>query len=240
MTSSLALDYGWWIASRASGIVALLLVTASVLIGLLVSTKLIKRRGAAPFLVALHEQTALAGLVSIGVHALTLLADPWLRPGLAGVLVPFAGPYRPAFTAAGIVAGYLALLLGLSFYVRRRIGTGLWRKAHRATILVWALGVVHALGAGTDAGTLWFRELVYFTSAPVVLLFGFRVAAALGRTTKPRPTASAPEIVRTARPAVPGPGEAPAVAARGGAERGSPSGALASGRRPPRAGEARS
>jgi sulfoxide reductase heme-binding subunit YedZ len=181
MTGPLALDYGWWIASRASGMVALLLVTISVLIGLLVSTKLVKRRGAAPFLVALHEQTALAGLVSIAVHGAALLADPWLRPGLAGVLVPFASPYRPLFTGLGVVAGYLAVLLGLSFYVRQRIGTNLWRKAHRATIVVWGLGLIHAFGAGTDAGAVWFHELVYLTSAPVALLFGIRVAAGLRR-----------------------------------------------------------
>jgi sulfoxide reductase heme-binding subunit YedZ len=190
MTGAQAVDYGWWIASRASGIVALLLVTISVVVGLLISTKLVKRRGAAPFLVALHEQTALAGLISIAVHGTTLLADPWLRPGLAGVLVPFASPYRPVFTAVGVVAAYLAVVLGLSFYVRQRIGTSLWRKAHRATILVWALGVVHAFGAGTDAGSLWFVELVYFTSAPVVVLFGIRVLPALKRTRRRLPDAA--------------------------------------------------
>jgi sulfoxide reductase heme-binding subunit YedZ len=190
MTGQMALDYGWWIASRASGIVALLLVTLSVLIGLLVSTKLITRRGAGPFLVALHEQTALAGLVAIAVHGATLLADPWLRPGLAGVFVPFASPYRPLFTALGVVAAYLAVLLGLSYYVRQRIGTSLWRKAHRATILVWALGLVHALGAGSDARSLWFVELVYFTSAPIVVLFGIRIVPALiGTRRKRRPEA---------------------------------------------------
>jgi sulfoxide reductase heme-binding subunit YedZ len=190
MTGQLALDYGWWIASRASGTVALVLVTISVFIGLLVSTKVVKRRGAAPFLVALHEQTALAGLVSIAVHGATLLADPWLHPGLAGVLVPFASPYRPLYTAVGVVSAYLAVVLGLSFYVRQRIGTNLWRKAHRATILVWLLGLVHALGAGTDAGAVWFRELVYFTSAPVVVLFGVRVANELRDKRSKRPVDS--------------------------------------------------
>jgi len=186
----IVLDYGWWIASRASGMVALLLVTISVLIGLLVSMKLVKRRAAGPFLVALHEQTALAGLVSIAVHGVTLLADPWLRPGLAGVLVPFASPYRPFFTGVGVVAGYLAVVLGLSFYVRQRIGTSVWRKAHRATILVWALGLVHAFGAGTDAGAVWFRELVFFTSAPVAVLFGVRVVTELRRSRDKRGSGS--------------------------------------------------
>ena len=137
--------------------VALLLVTASVAIGLTMASKLVRKRGVAPVLARVHEQTALAGLVAIGVHGATLLADPWLHPGVSGVLVPFAMGYRPLFTGLGIIAGYLAALLGLSFYARRRIGAKLWRKLHRATVLVWALGCVHAIGAGTDASSPWLR-----------------------------------------------------------------------------------
>ena len=77
---------------------------------------------------AIHEQTALAGLVAIAVHGLTLLGDPWLNPGPAGIAVPFTIAYRPLWVGLGIVAGYLAALLGLSFYVRRRIGPRLWRR----------------------------------------------------------------------------------------------------------------
>ena len=59
--------------------------------------------------------------------------------------------HEPLFTGLGIIAGYLAALLGLSFYVRRRIGAKRWRTLHRCTVLVYVLGVVHTLGAGTDA-----------------------------------------------------------------------------------------
>ena len=60
--------------------------------------------------------------------------------------------YKSLFTGLGIIGGWLAALLGLSFYLRKRIGPALWRKAHRATIVVYVLGVIHTLGAGTDAG----------------------------------------------------------------------------------------
>jgi sulfoxide reductase heme-binding subunit YedZ len=139
------------------------------------ASKLVRRRGVAPVLARVHEQTALAGLVAIGVHGATLLADPWLHPGVSGVLVPFAMGYRPLFTGLGIIAGYLAALLGLSFYARRRIGAKLWRKLHRATVLVWALGCVHAIGAGTDASSPWLRTIMVATGAPIVVLFAIRV-----------------------------------------------------------------
>ena len=167
-------NYVWWLAARASGIVALLLVPASVALGLTMASKLVRRRGLAPVLARVHEQTALAGLVAIAVHGVTLLADPWLRPGISGVLVPFTMAYRPPFTGLGIVAGYLAAVLGLSFYMRKRIGPKLWRKLHRATVLVWALGMVHALGAGTDAGSRWLQAFMLASGVPILVLFGIR------------------------------------------------------------------
>ena len=175
MTHPHAANYIWWISSRASGVVALLLVTASVGIGLTMASKLVRRRGVAPVLLRVHEQTAIAGLAAIALHGVTLLADPWLHPGVTGVLVPWTMSYRPLFTGFGIVAAYLAVLLGLSFYVRRSIGARLWRKLHRATVVVWALGVVHTLGAGTDAQSGWLRAVMVATGVPIVALFAIRV-----------------------------------------------------------------
>jgi methionine sulfoxide reductase heme-binding subunit len=168
-------DYAWWLASRASGIVALGLVTASVGLGLLMASKLLRRPGANRVLVKLHEHLALTGLVAISVHGITLLGDRWLNPGIAGITVPFAMSYRPLFTGLGIVAGYMAALLGLSFYARRRIGARLWRKLHRATSAVYVLGLVHALGAGTDASTTWLRMFMLITGAPILFLLLVRV-----------------------------------------------------------------
>lgn len=184
-------SHGWWLASRASGLVALVLVTVSVFLGLTMAGKLMRRPGLSKKLMALHEQTALAGLVAIAVHGLTLLGDPWLHPGLTGIAVPFTMSFKTAFTGLGIVGGYLAALLGLSFYLRRRIGARLWRKAHRATVLVWLLGLVHALGAGTDASAVWFRWWVLLSTPVIGGLFVYRVlsarAAKQARQKAPRP-----------------------------------------------------
>jgi sulfoxide reductase heme-binding subunit YedZ len=178
-------EYGWWLASRASGVLALILVTVSVAIGLTMASKLVRKRGVGPVLAKLHEQSALAGLVAIAVHAITLLGDPWLDPGVKGVLVPFQMDHQPVFTGLGIIAAYLAALLGLTFYMRRRIGPKLWRKAHRATVLVWLLGLVHTIGAGTDAGAPWLREFMVITGVPIAALF---VARTFRRPKRPAAT----------------------------------------------------
>jgi sulfoxide reductase heme-binding subunit YedZ len=201
-------SHGWWLASRASGLVAFALITISVGIGLTMAGKLMRRPGLSRKLVRIHEQTALAGLVAIAVHGITLLGDPWLNPGVAGIAVPFAMGYKTLFTGLGIIAGYLAALLGLSFYARRRIGPRLWRKAHRATVVVYLLGLVHALGSGTDATAVWFRWWVILTAPLIGGLFvyrllsrrGARPAAAKGGGTEGRVSGSGREMPRPPGP----------------------------------------
>ena len=175
-------DHLWWLVSRASGLVALALVTLSVLLGLAMAGRLRRGPAAAGFRVS-HEHLAIAALVAIGVHGLSLLGDPWLHPGLSGISVPFALGYRPVYTGLGVIAGYLTALLALSFYIRRRIGVRTWRRLHRFTIGAYALAVVHALGAGTDASLPAVRWAVLSSAAVVGVLLAYRVAA--GRRSGP-------------------------------------------------------
>jgi sulfoxide reductase heme-binding subunit YedZ len=164
------MDYGWWLASRASGIVALVLIALSVAIGLGMAAKAFRKPGLPRVLIAVHEHAALAALVAIAVHGITLLGDSWLNPGPVGIAVPFAGDHEPVFTGLGIIGGYLAAILGLTFYIRRRIGTRRWRNLHRLTPLVYVLGVTHALGSGSDAGERWMLALLVATGAPILYL----------------------------------------------------------------------
>jgi sulfoxide reductase heme-binding subunit YedZ len=173
MTAADPTHYLWWLISRASGIVAVTLISTSVLLGLAMAARVLparRKRGD----VVLHEHLAIVALVAIAVHGGTLLGDGWLHPGLAGITIPFALPYRPPFTAAGIIAGYLAVLLGPTFYVRRRIGARAWRRLHRVTPLIWILAVVHTLGSGSDAASVWLRCVVLLPLSPMVYLLAIR------------------------------------------------------------------
>lgn len=182
MTTSVLAGHAWWLASRAAGIVAMLLVSASVGLGLANAARLVPPR-ARRALVAVHEQLALATLGAIAAHALLLLPDHWLRPGVAGIAVPFAIAYRPLAVSLGIVGGYLAALLGLSFYARRRIGPRLWRRLHVGMLVVYVMALAHTLTAGTDAGTTWLLGLLAVTAAPVAALLAWRM---VGRSPAPR------------------------------------------------------
>ncbi|HEX3295064.1 MAG TPA: hypothetical protein VHR38_15140, partial [Solirubrobacterales bacterium] len=96
------------------------------------------------------------------------------RQGLSGVAIPFETSYRSFWTGLGIVGGYLAAVLGLSFYIRGWIGPKLWRQLHRWTLVVFVLGVIHTIGAGTDAGTLWLTAILVATATPIALLTALR------------------------------------------------------------------
>jgi methionine sulfoxide reductase heme-binding subunit len=196
-------EHLWWLAGRASGFVALLLITASVLIGLAMASKLFRRPGLPRVLSALHEQLAVAGLVAIGAHGVTLLGDPWLDPGLSGITLPFAIDYRAGFVAAGIAGGYIAAALGLSYYARRRIGSRRWRNAHRYIVIAWVLSVVHTLGAGTDAALPAVRWIVLAPLLPAALLLVARLIPRRPRTPAPsrRRAGGAPPSQRPKEPA---------------------------------------
>lgn len=189
--------HGWWILSRSSGIVAFCLVTVSVLLGLAMAGKPLRRPGLNRALLTLHEQTALAALIAIGLHGTGLLLDPWLRPGVSGVAVPFAHGPHAFWVGLGVIASYLALLLGPTFYLRKQIGPRLWRKAHRVTAAIYVLGLLHALGAGSDTSSPVFIAWVLVTGIPIALLFTYRVmkSGVRGRDLAgPRPRRSQPVL----------------------------------------------
>jgi sulfoxide reductase heme-binding subunit YedZ len=165
----------FWIASRSFGVVALVLASVSVGMGLAMAMRAAKAPGAMARLKVLHEATALTALMFIAAHGLALLGDSYLRPGLAGIAIPFAMSHRPLWTGLGVIGGWMAVLLGLTFYVRRWIGPKLWRRMHRWTLAVWVLAVVHTLGAGTDSGALWLVVITISTTAPVAAMAAVRL-----------------------------------------------------------------
>ncbi len=166
-------EHAWWLASRAAGVVALLCVAVSVGIGLAMAGRVSPRLNRA--LLDVHQWTALVGLVAIAVHGIALLGDAFLDPGLAGIAVPFLIDHAPVWTGLGVIGGWLAAILGLSYWIRNRVGPRLWRQLHKATLLVYVLAVAHTLGAGTDASSAWLRVLLLATGAPILFLFVMRV-----------------------------------------------------------------
>ena len=177
-----------WLLARAAGLVAFAFLTASVTLGLALSTKLLgTRRG--KMLLGWHQTLMWTALAMVVLHMVALLFDPTIHFGLAAVLVPGAAPWRPLPVAGGIVAAWLMLVLAASFHVRRRIGQRRWRLMHYATFGAFAIGLYHALNVGSDLTGI--RGLIFagIFAAPVVWLVYARI---LMPRAKPRQAATPP------------------------------------------------
>jgi sulfoxide reductase heme-binding subunit YedZ len=186
----------FWLLSRAAGNAALVTSSVSVGAGLLIGMRLAvpMRRSLRP----LHEALALVTLAFALLHALALLADSFMDPGLLGITVPFAGGYRPLWTALGIVSFYGLAVLGLSYYARDRIGIARWRRLHRLTAGFWVLAIAHTIGAGTDAGSPWF---LVSCGVVVVPAFSLMIERRLPKGDLPARsrTGSAPQVAGNAQ-----------------------------------------
>lgn len=206
----------FWITSRAAGFAALILASLAVALGLLMSTKLLKRRG--PDLLATHEILSLATIVAIVVHGAALLGDQYMHPSVADITIPFVSSYKSFWTSLGIVGGWTLILLGLGYYARRRIGAARWRKLHRFTALAWLVGIAHALGEGTDAGQLWFLAMLAIVAVSALVLLATRwlhnpARRPVSASRRPAPDLPVRGVVATRRVAsVPPPGRAATAA----------------------------
>jgi sulfoxide reductase heme-binding subunit YedZ len=162
----------FWITSRAAGGAAILLSSASVALGLMMSSR--RRSPSKRDLRALHEALSLTTLAMVALHGVSLLGDAFLNPGLSGIAVPFVSAYRPLWTGLGIVAGYGLATLGLTYYLRDRIGAARWRRLHRLTAVFWLLAIGHTVGAGSDTFEWWFLGASGALVLPSAVLLGLR------------------------------------------------------------------
>ena len=181
-----------WLIARAAGLVGFALLTLSVTLGLMFSTKILKPKRQKDLL-GWHQTLIWTGLAMVMLHGLAILLDPVMRFGLTAVVVPGTAPWRPITVAAGVVAAYLMLALALSFHVRRRIGQRKWRLLHYASFGAFALALGHALHAGTDLQGVTGLVFGAVAVAPVLWLVFARILMPRPATASKRgPVAAAP------------------------------------------------
>jgi sulfoxide reductase heme-binding subunit YedZ len=147
-------DPTFWLLARAGGLTAYVMLTLSVLAGLVLKSR--PFRALKPAVVTdLHRLLALLGLGALAGHAIALVLDTTVHVSVAGLFVPGLVSYRPVWTSLGILAAELMILVYVSFSLRKRIGTKNWRRLHWATYAVFGAATVHGIGAGTDTAQPW-------------------------------------------------------------------------------------
>jgi hypothetical protein len=185
MTAAAGLPVAWLVA-RAAGLVAFGILTLSTWLGLGMSTRLLGPRYQARLL-GWHRTLAWTGLAAVGLHVGALLLDPMMGFGLGSVLVPFASHWRPAAVAAGVVTGWLMLMLVVSFRMRKWIGQRGWRRLHYASFGAFVLALVHALTSGTDLAGVGGPILAVVAGGPVLWLVLVRILSPARRPPARRP-----------------------------------------------------
>ena len=171
---------GYWFLSRASGVTAYVLFWASMMMGLLMSTKTTRLWSTGPTFMAMHEFTSILGLLFAGFHALILLGDAFIKTDIVQILTPFLMNFgkdgaQSIWIGFGQLGFYALALILLSFYVRQRISYGVWRWLHFGTFVAYMLVTVHGMLVGSDTQTTFMLSVYAFTNASILFLTLYRI-----------------------------------------------------------------
>ena len=151
-----ASEKAYWFISRSSGVVAYVLITLSVLLGLVQSGNLFRAYIAPLLSLGLHSFFSWIGLGLSLLHGIILVGNEYTDFDLPQVFIPFLSDYRPIPVGLGIIAFYLMLLLSLSFYARSYLGQENFRTLHYTSFVAFIAVTAHSLLAGTDSVPLWW------------------------------------------------------------------------------------
>jgi hypothetical protein len=173
-----------WMLIRGTGLVAYLMLAASTIWGLALSSKLFIRIVKAKPLTWLHEGLAVGALLATGAHLFFLWSDDFVEFGPRELLVPGASTWEPLAVAFGIVAFYAALVVSVSFYVKKWIGQAAWRTIHFLAFGTFAAAALHGVMAGTDTQHPAVLSMYVATVALVVLLLVVRVGQEMAMSVK--------------------------------------------------------
>jgi ferric reductase like protein len=177
--SGLAGPSALWYLTRGTGLVALVLLTASVTLGVLGAVGW-SRPGWPRFLtVGLHRNISLLVLCLLGIHIGTAVADSYAPITLVQAVIPFSSAYRPVWLGVGALAFDLLLAVLLTTAIRHRMGFRRWRSVHWLAYASWPLAVVHGLGTGTDPRYVWMQATTAACIVAVLLAVWWRIATGL-------------------------------------------------------------
>lgn len=168
----------YWFLTRSTGAVALVLLTVSVVLGLLGTLRVSSRRWPRYTIEAAHRDVSLLVLAVLGVHIVTTVLDSFAPIALTAAVIPFISSYRPVWLGLGALSFDLLLAVVITSLVRRRLGYARWRAVHWLAYASWPVAVLHGLGTGSDTRLWWMLAL----TAVCVAAVAAAVCARLART----------------------------------------------------------
>ncbi|HEV2592810.1 MAG TPA: ferric reductase-like transmembrane domain-containing protein, partial [Gaiellaceae bacterium] len=165
-----------WYVTRGSGVVALLLLTAAIVLGIVSALRWRTTRWPRFATVDTHRNLTLLSIVFVAIHVVTTVADGYAPVSLVDAVVPFLSPYRPLWLGLGTVAFDLLLALVVTSLFRGLVPARAWRALHWSAYAAWPVALIHSLGTGSDARTAWLQAIGVASLVAVSLAVLARVA----------------------------------------------------------------
>jgi sulfoxide reductase heme-binding subunit YedZ len=191
-----AAEPSWlWYATRGLGTATLIVLTGTVVLGIVTSTGWIGQSTPAFVAADVHRNLSLLGMCLLAAHIITTVLDPFAHIGIRDVIIPVGAAYRPLWLGLGVAAMWVLIGVVASSLLRDRIGPRPWRLIHWAAYASWPLAVFHGLGTGSDALAPWLIAVVVSCVVAVVFALVFRLRQGRPAT---RPVRSAAGIATAA------------------------------------------
>jgi predicted ferric reductase len=165
-----------WFLTRATGLVALVLLSACLVLGILINVRFASPRWPRFLTAGLHRNLSLLVLVFVAIHVATTVLDSYTSIQWLDAVIPFVSVYRPFWLGLGAIAFDLLLALAVTSLLRVRLGHRTWRLTHWAAYACWPVAVVHGLGTGSDPRTRWVLFLTLACVFTVVSACSLRLA----------------------------------------------------------------
>ena len=166
-----------WFLSRATGIVAFVLLTLTVVLGIATSLRL-QTRNLPRFVVEyLHRNVTIIVMVLIAIHVASVVLDGFVPIGWISAIIPFTSSYRPIWLSLGALGFDLLLAVAVTSWLRHRVGFRVWRFLHWSAYASWLAVLVHAFGTGSDTQEGWALLIEGGCAAAVVVMVWWRIGA---------------------------------------------------------------
>lgn len=175
MIAAASTGSAYWYFARGTGVVSLLLLTASIALGVVNVSRWRSERWPAFVITGLHRNLTLVALAFVGVHVLTNVADGYAPIRLVDAVVPFVSAYRPFWLGLGAVAFDLLIALIVTSLLRLRIGYKRWKATHWLAYAAWPVALLHGIGTGTDTRVGWMVVLTLGCVGVVLVAVLWRV-----------------------------------------------------------------
>ena len=190
----------WWYITRASALIAWVLMTLSVVWGILLSTRVMRRIDNPAWLQDLHRYLGGMTLIMVVLHMVSLMLDGWLQFSIAETLVPFATDFKPLAVALGIIAFYIVVAVQGSSLMMNILPRGFWKGLHYSSYVALLLVSLHAGWTGTDVGSWWYKVLAIVLIAVATISVLVRIIVGT-KTSGTRPHRTSVDAVAKTEPA---------------------------------------